>query len=105
MSSLLHNVLQLNMRKINRCSICSLAIKPLQSGINFTVEMWISKFFYIAFLVWVSAEEEVLVDIPQGTLKGLKTTTVIGGKPYFSFKGIPYAKPNLGVDKFRVSQK
>lgn len=66
--------------------------------------MWISKLlFCCAFLVWASAEEEVLLDIPQGTLKGLKTTTIIGGKPYYSFKGIPYAKPNVGPNKFRVS--
>ncbi|XP_033230515.1 esterase FE4-like [Belonocnema kinseyi] len=67
--------------------------------------MWISKLLFCsAFLVWASAEE-VLLDIPQGTLKGLKTTTITGGKPYYSFKGIPYAKPNVGPNKFRQPEK
>lgn len=68
--------------------------------------MWIFKFLvFCIFLIWVSAEEDVTLDIRQGTLKGLKATTITAGKPYFSFKGIPYAQPNVGPNKFRVSGK
>ena len=55
----------------------------------------------LVILGWASAEE-VTIDVPQGPLKGLKTTTVYQGKPLYSFKGIPYAKPNVGADKFKV---
>ena len=49
------------------------------------------------------AEEESVVEIPQGSLKGLKVNSVLGNTPYYSFKGIPYAKPPTGLHKFDVS--
>lgn len=69
--------------------------------------MWLIKLVLSALVafVWVTAEEEVQVEIPQGPLKGLKLNTAWHNKPYYSFKGIPYAKPNVGVDKFRVMKK
>lgn len=51
------------------------------------------------------ASEEFELTIGQGALKGLKTMTVREGKAFYSFKGIPYAQPNEGVNKFRVSKK
>lgn len=66
--------------------------------------MWLPKFLFYGFaVVWVCAEEDVQLKIHQGVLKGLKTETVFHNKPYYSFKGIPYAKPNVGSDKFQVS--
>lgn len=63
------------------------------------------KLFVCLLILGVAyADEEVTVDIPLGTLKGLKTTTVLNGKPYYSFKGIPYAKPPIGFHKFEVSR-
>lgn len=50
------------------------------------------------------AQQDVQLEIPQGFLKGLKTRSVLHNMPYYSFKGIPYAKPNVGRDKFRVSR-
>jgi carboxylesterase type B len=47
-------------------------------------------------------EERVTVGVAQGDLRGRKTVTV-SGTTYFSFKGIPYAKPPLGSLRFRVS--
>ncbi|NP_001136104.1 carboxylesterase clade B, member 6 precursor [Nasonia vitripennis] len=59
------------------------------------------KLFVCLLILGVAcADEEVTVDIPLGTLKGLKTTTVLSGMPYYSFKGIPYAKPPIGFHKF-----
>lgn len=66
--------------------------------------MWLYRFvLYGLVLVSVCADQDVQLEIPQGILKGLKTETVLHNKPYYSFKGIPYAKPNVGADKFRVS--
>lgn len=66
--------------------------------------MWSSKFVFCAFVViWAKAEQDVQLEIPQGFLKGVKTSTVLQNKAYYSFKGIPYAKPNVGPNKFQVS--
>lgn len=65
-------------------------------------------FKFLACLVIVAltrADEEVTVDVSQGTLKGIKTTTTLSGKPYCSFKGIPYARPPIGQHKFEVSNR
>ncbi|XP_047347897.1 venom carboxylesterase-6-like [Vespa velutina] len=68
--------------------------------------MWLIKVVLSALVafVWVTAEEEVQVEIPQGPLKGLKLNTAWHNMPYYSFKGIPYAKPNVGLDKFRTPE-
>lgn len=42
------------------------------------------------------------VGIDKGILRGFKSITW-RGSPYFSFKGIPYAKPPIGQDRFKVS--
>lgn len=53
---------------------------------------------------WAWANEEILLDTSLGTLKGLKTTTALHKKPFYSFKGIPYAKPLIDRNKFEFSQ-
>lgn len=68
--------------------------------------MWLANILLCGFLfVSAHAEQEVQLEIPQGILKGLKTETILKNKPYYSFKGIPYAKPNVGPNKFRVSER
>ncbi|KAL6435674.1 hypothetical protein ACFW04_005532 [Cataglyphis niger] len=68
--------------------------------------MWFDKFVFCAFMVvWTNAEQNYIqLEIPQGFLKGLKTDTVLQNKPYYSFKGIPYAKPNVGLNKFQMPE-
>lgn len=67
--------------------------------------MWLSKFVLCGFVVvWVCADQDVQLEIPQGILKGLKTETILHNKPYYSFKGIPYAKPNVGAQKFQLPE-
>jgi carboxylesterase type B len=45
----------------------------------------------------------VTVDVAEGTLRGKQTTSVAGFQ-YYSFKGIPYAKPPVGLLRFKVSR-
>lgn len=68
------------------------------------VKMWSNKFVFCAFVViWAKAEQDVQLEIPQGFLKGLKINSVMQNRPFYSFRGIPYAKPNIGLNKFQVS--
>ncbi|KAL0125897.1 hypothetical protein PUN28_004753 [Cardiocondyla obscurior] len=55
-------------------------------------------------LISAEAQQDVELEIPQGFLKGVKTTTVMENKQYYSFKGIPYAKPNVGLNKFQMPE-
>ncbi|KOC60513.1 Esterase FE4 [Habropoda laboriosa] len=64
--------------------------------------MWLSKLVLFGLVVTCTrADQDVQLEISQGILKGLKTETILHNKPYYSFKGIPYAKPNVGHNKFR----
>lgn len=44
---------------------------------------------------------EVIIDTPLGKLRGKKTVTY-KNFPYYSFQGIPYAKPPVGNLRFKV---
>ncbi|XP_068084705.1 juvenile hormone esterase isoform X2 [Anabrus simplex] len=46
---------------------------------------------------------EVTVDVAQGTLRGRRTSSTSGGT-YYSFQGIPYAKPPIGPLRFKVAE-
>lgn len=45
--------------------------------------------------------EEPIVTVKQGKLKG-RIGTDYDGRRYYSFQGIPYAKPPVGKLRFRV---
>nr|QCC89016.1 carboxylesterase 1 [Meteorus pulchricornis]QCC89028.1 carboxylesterase 13 [Meteorus pulchricornis] len=65
--------------------------------------MWFVKLFlFCVVLESAVGEEEARLEIAQGVLKGIKTTTAYHGMTMYSFKGIPYAAPNVGPNKFRA---
>jgi carboxylesterase type B len=47
--------------------------------------------------------ETVTVVVSQGSLRG-KTVITKTGVTYYSFQGIPYAKPPVGALRFKVWQ-
>ncbi|XP_031781566.1 venom carboxylesterase-6 [Nasonia vitripennis] len=52
----------------------------------------------------VACCEEVIWEIPLGTLKGLKLATAYQNKTFYSFRSIPYVKPVTGINKFEPTQ-
>lgn len=46
---------------------------------------------------------KVQLDVSQGKIVGLEYK-LPNGKPFYGFKGIPYAEPPLGNQRFAVSK-
>lgn len=47
--------------------------------------------------------DSIVVHTVTGQVRGRKALTLFENKPYYSFKGIPYARPPLGDLRFKVS--
>lgn len=48
-------------------------------------------------------ENQPIISIADGSIRGEKLNSVRGGS-YYSFKGIPYAKPPVGDLRFKVRE-
>lgn len=49
-----------------------------------------------------SKDEFAIVTTFNGRVRGLKQVTLFDQKPYYAFKGIPYARPPHGSLRFKV---
>lgn len=49
-------------------------------------------------------DEYKVVNTEYGLVRGKLNTTFLEAKPYYYFKGIPYAKAPIGELRFKVSQ-
>ena len=45
---------------------------------------------------------KMLVEVTEGKLKGEKLKNILTSEEYYSFKGIPFAKPPVGPLRFKV---
>lgn len=67
------------------------------------------KIFEIIFLLYLidgtNAQSDSIfktIQTKNGYVRGLRKFTLFEKEPYYSFKGIPYAKPPLGTLRFKV---
>lgn len=45
----------------------------------------------------------MIIEVKQGQLEGITKESILTGREYYSFLGIPYAKPPIGELRFQVS--
>lgn len=54
----------------------------------------------------VHGEADVIeVDIESGRIRGKRSLTLLNEKPYYSFRGIPYAQSPIKDLRFKVSKR
>lgn len=58
----------------------------------------------LCFLIGVQCDDQEykVTNTNSGPVKGLKLLTKYENKDYYSYKGIPYAKPPIGPLRFKV---
>lgn len=61
--------------------------------------------FLVLFIQFSYSEEDQfrVVQIDSGKVRGRKELTFLDQRPFYAFRGIPYARPPLGLLRFRVS--
>lgn len=52
--------------------------------------------------VYTAADEYKIIDTKNGQVRGIRQTTLLNNIPFYSFKGIPFAKPPVGDLRFKV---
>lgn len=59
--------------------------------------------FYLSWIDQVHGDADVIeVDIESGRIRGKRSLTLYNEKPYYSFRGIPYAQPPIKGLRFKV---
>lgn len=59
---------------------------------------------WLSCLNQVNADTDVVeIDIDGGRIRGKRSQTLFGDKPYYSFRGIPYAQAPIKDLRFKVS--
>lgn len=80
---------------------------------NFVQVISLIGFCYLCILVHFVAptqavkgnEEFCVVETNSGRVRGKLNQTLFEKKPYYSFRGIPFAKAPIGNLRFKVNQK
>lgn len=60
----------------------------------------------LAILSLVAANDEYkIIQTEYGAIRGKLLSTIYDAKPYYSYRGIPYAKPPLKEFRFKVCER
>lgn len=64
---------------------------------------------YLSYLFWDLVQDDnnqyCTVETEHGRIRGKLNRTLFDGKLFYSFRGIPFAKPPLGELRFKVFSK
>lgn len=61
--------------------------------------------FDLSLVNQVNCDADIVeVDIESGRVRGKRSLTLFHEKPYYSFRGIPYAQPPIKDLRFKVSR-
>lgn len=63
-------------------------------------------FLIVAIIFAVNGElftKYKVIETVNGKIRGILNTTLLNGVPFYSFRGIPYAKPPIGNLRFKVN--
>lgn len=64
----------------------------------------IRPYLVILLLFFINkTQADIVVDTTLGKVAGIEVKSVLKDEKYYSFMGIPYAKPPLGKHRFLVS--
>lgn len=75
-------------------------------------KMWCYTFTFVVVMpLWLALINSVVngdadvveIDIESGRIRGKRSLTLYNEKPYYSFRGIPYAQPPIKDLRFKVS--
>lgn len=69
---------------------------------RFTQILWILVFICID-IASASHDDYKTIETKNGLVRGKRGTTLFDHISYYSFKGIPYAKPPIGTLRFKVN--
>ncbi|KAJ8716842.1 hypothetical protein PYW07_003469 [Mythimna separata] len=53
----------------------------------------------------IACDDDTLVQTTKGPIRGEKLKTVVAGTQYYSYKGIPYARPPIGKLRFKAPKE
>lgn len=52
----------------------------------------------------VFSDDKVIIQTNSGPVRGKQSETLFDKRPYYAFKGIPYAEPPVNKLRFKVSR-
>lgn len=61
--------------------------------------------FVAIFVSFINCDEFKVIEIENGPIKGVQEETIFEKTKFYSFKGIPYAKPPIGDLRFELPEK
>lgn len=67
-----------------------------------SLRIYLISIFLICVLNVIIADQYKIVETYSGEIRGIKKLTFLNKIPFYSFKGIPYAKAPTGDLRFKV---
>lgn len=69
----------------------------------YSIKLLLFQTALILFGVVEAYEKYKIVETDNGPIRGVRNFTLLNGMPFYSFRGIPYAKSPTGELRFKVN--